>query len=390
MAIAFRSRRSRSKARRSRKLPMTSFRVDQHICWSTRLSFPLQEDHKLNQQDRQCLRVAIDVAGNLHASRHGSLPPLPTHMWRHVEKSHRQHQYATLRNWIVAQTRMETSLVRSLETLQQELSVLLNNLNSAKPVFKASTRDIYGDLKSLKEEFCSLRIDRKRREITVETEAIELENIYLGPFEICLCYADLGTDASPSYRVVALDPHPASSNDSVTHPHVQDEGVCEGEAYTSIRSAFQQGRIYDFFMIVAGLLRTYNSASPFVSLDDWNGISCADCGTSTCDDERWSCEKCDASLCDECHINCPDCDGAFCCECTTQCWSCEDRRCRSCIEVCSACLDEFCQSCLEENGKCEPCHEKKTKSNAPENSESKSTTDIEVHANRVGEVTVPA
>nr|ADY61379.1 hypothetical protein Plabr_3792 [Rubinisphaera brasiliensis DSM 5305] len=344
----------------------------------------------MDKQDRLILRVATDIADNLHLSRSSTVPNLPAHLWRQTEKFHRQQQHAAQRNWRAAHTSVNKNMVRSLEALQQELSATLNKLHADTPIFTAGIRDIYGDLKSLEREFTSLSIDRKRREITVETEVIELEGIYLGRFEICLNYSDAATDSPPSYRVVALDPNPASSNDSVTHPHVQDETVCEGEAYHPIRTALLQGRIYDFFVIVAGLLRTYNSASPFVSLSDWNGISCADCGTSTYDDERWSCEKCDAYLCDECHMHCPDCDGTYCCECTTRCQSCEDRRCRSCIEVCSACLDEFCQSCLEENGKCETCHEKETKANEPEHRKTESPTDTEIHAHRVGEVAVPA
>lgn len=344
----------------------------------------------MNKRNRLMLRVATDIAENLHLSHSNTVSNLPAHLWRQVEKFHRQQQHAVQRNWRAAQTIVNTNLVRSLEALQQELSAALNKLRSATPTFTFGVRDIYGDLKMLEREFVSLSIDRKRREITVQTEAIELEEIYLGPFEICLNYSDAAPDTSPSYRVVALDPNPASSNDSVTHPHVQDETVCEGDACHPIRTALAQGRIYDFFVIVAGLLRTYNPASPFVSLSDWNGISCADCGTSTYDDERWSCEKCDAYLCDECHINCSDCDGTYCCACTARCQSCEDRRCCSCIEICSACLDEICQSCLEENGKCESCHEKETKANEPENYKTESATDTEIHAHRVGEVAVPA
>ena len=66
--------------------------------------------------------------------------------------------------------------------------------------------------------------------------------------------------------MIAEDPHPAHSDDSVTHPHVQSEGVCEGDAKLPIRNALSQLRLLDFFQIVGSLLRTYNSGSPYVAL----------------------------------------------------------------------------------------------------------------------------
>ena len=56
------------------------------------------------------------------------------------------------------------------------------------------------------------------------------------------------------YRVVALDPHPAGSDESVTHPHVRDEQLCAGDAAAAIRSALAGGRICDFFLLVRSVL----------------------------------------------------------------------------------------------------------------------------------------
>ena len=89
-------------------------------------------------------------------------------------------------------------------------------------------------------------------------------------------------------------PIPLRSNEDVTHPHVSDEAVCEGDGRVPIRKALEQGRLLDFFVIVRNLLQTYNSGSPFVSLDDWEGIRCADCGASAGEDERWTCVKCES------------------------------------------------------------------------------------------------
>jgi hypothetical protein len=121
--------------------------------------------------------------------------------------------------------------------------------------------------------------------------------------------------------------NPAATNDSVTHPHVDGEALCEGEGRQPIRRALEQGRLLDFFVIIANLLRTYNSDSPYVSLSDWHGVECFDCGTTVCDDERWTCEKCDTTVCGECYSNCPECDGIFCDACVTRCEGCDENHC---------------------------------------------------------------
>ena len=146
--------------------------------------------------------------------------------------------------------------------------------------------DIYADLVALDEEFAEVSFDRRGQTISVTTEPIELEGVYLGPFEIRLDWSDLAEGHPGNYRVIAVDANPAAANESVTHPHVQDEAVCEGEGRQPIRKALEQGRLLDFFVIVANLLRTYNSDSPYVSLSDWHGVECADCGTTVSDDDR--------------------------------------------------------------------------------------------------------
>ncbi len=100
--------------------------------------------------------------------------------------------------------------------------------------------------------------------------------VYLGEFEIQLQLAGQGEshDHEELYRIVAVDPHPATSDESVTHPHVRDECLCAGEAGAAICSALTSGRICDFFLLVRSVLKEYNPKSPFVPLDKWNGICC--------------------------------------------------------------------------------------------------------------------
>ena len=81
----------------------------------------------------------------------------------------------------------------------------------------------------------------------------------LGPFEIRLDWGSL-SDPNP-YSVVALDPNSAASNDEVTHPHVKDEHLCEGEGHSAIRAALAECRLLDFFMLVSQVLHTYGQGS---------------------------------------------------------------------------------------------------------------------------------
>jgi len=143
----------------------------------------------------------------------------------------------------------------------------------------ATAEDIYRDILALHDEFEDVSWERRQQTLGARTEPIELEGVHLGEFGIRLDWGNLVNGHPENYCVVALDPHPASSNESVTHPHVQDKDVCEGDGRIPIRTALEQGRLMDFFLVVRNLLRTYNSGSPFVSLDEWYGANCSDCGS---------------------------------------------------------------------------------------------------------------
>jgi hypothetical protein len=88
-------------------------------------------------------------------------------------------------------------------------------------------------------------------------------------------------------RVIAKDPPPCESRENVTHPHVMDETLCEGHGRHAIRQAIAQGRLLDFFTLVANGLRTYNEESPFVALELWYGAACSDCGAVVDDEDRF-------------------------------------------------------------------------------------------------------
>jgi hypothetical protein len=218
-------------------------------------------------------------------------------------------------------------------------------------------RDIFADLKQAWDEFEEVDYDSKNRTLSVVTESIELEGVFLGDFEVQLHINRLGDiRRSVAFNVVALDPHPATASESVTHPHVKDERLCAGNATAAIDSALANGRICDFFMLVNSVLTHYNPDSPYVSLDNWEGIACHDCGYIVGNsDDLYFCPTCEQDFCGECSSYCHRCDESSCIGCLTTCEVCEDRYCSSCMTTCPDCGRDICKSCVDDEA-C-PCKE---------------------------------
>ncbi len=325
------------------------------------------ESQTMTQNERLLGRTAVAIHEQLlPRTSPGEYIELPIAAWQQCQVLHRKMRRSTQRGWQLAAERLQRDLRLAVGRLRDNLTELDRRLGpSNEESGRASINDIYADLVALHEEFEDVSVDRRKRAISVTTEAIELDGVYLGPFQIRLDWNDLSEGHPNNYRVIALDAHPAAANDSVTHPHVQDEAVCEGEGREPIRKALQQGRLLDFFMIVANLLRTYNSDGPFVSLADWHDVECADCGTMICEDERWTCENCAATVCGDCYDNCPGCDGNFCNECVTRCECCDENHCGDCIKPCSCCRAELCPNCLDKKER-ESNHDEETQEDRDE------------------------
>ncbi len=268
----------------------------------------------------------------------------------------RQLQVALARGWDAAAGK----LARRIALVARDLPMYAQNVEhlveARRTITVPSARCLLADLQQLKEEMDSLRYHHGQAVLAVSTEPITLEGTYLGPFEIQLFINSLARDEPHSaYEIVALDPHPASSNDIVTHPHVSDQRLCAGDATTPIGAALSSGRICDFFLLVRSVLTTYNGSSPYVSLDNWHGSSCHDCGyTVAGDDSRW-CTSCEHDFCSDCASYCGRCDETTCRECLTDCGVCDESVCFACVTRCPDCGDSICKTCLEA-GKC-PCHE---------------------------------
>jgi hypothetical protein len=250
----------------------------------------------------------------------------------------------------------------------------------------ATTREIYDDLAALETEFCRVTIDLNARELAVSTEPICLAGLPLGSFEIVLVWSRLAA-RSGAYSIAAVDARPSDADADVVHPHVRDGSLCEGDARPAILAALADGRILDFFTIVARTLATYNEHSAFVAVERWHGLSCSDCGASVDDDDASCCERCGQELCDGCVGSCQDCGQTACSECLARCVICSDGCCSGCLQACQRCrrrccgrclTDEICTTCVADQGELAPA--------LPRAGDAAAT----VHALCLGQVGVPA
>jgi len=308
--------------------------------------------------NRLFMRVALEIQEHLEHSLTTPIElTLPAAHWHRSEALLQLSQRASQAGFALASRRSRRELRSTLCQLRQELLAAEDRITESLLVsIRTSATEIYFDLLALQREFDNVKVDRPNNTLTVTTEPLELEDIYLGPFEISLKWQHPAQRVPLYYRVIAKDPHPSSSDPGITHPHVQHQSVCEGDGSAAITSALQQGRLLDFFTIVANLLRTYNASSPYVSLSSWNGVDCADCGVLASGDDSYRCDECETAICIACNRECTDWHRAMCSECVSSCTGCDESHCDSCLKTCRACNDEYCNNCLEEE-MCRGCHD---------------------------------
>lgn len=345
---------------------------------------------------KQLWRAASRIHHRLVSQDFVSQLKLPFEDWWHCDRLIRKRQRALRRGWKSAALKMERDLKTGVTQLIQQLTTLQGELSSDSSRQQiSSVRELYAELLALEDEFGELKLDLRAQTISVITEPIQLEAVYLGPFEIRLHYGNPNTDGSLHYRVIARDPNPAITNDSVTHPHVQSEVVCEGEGRLVIRRSLEQGRLFDFFTMVASLLRTYNPDSPYVALSEWDSVECTECADVITVQQQTRCENCEITLCTECAKDCSDCECPFCHECVTSCDFCHSYCCSSCLKQCIQCNADCCQRCLLENERCSDCDAEELEETEEELQEThasatNSVTATAVQPDCLGETVVPA
>jgi len=211
------------------------------------------------------------------------------------------------------------------------------------------------DLDQLQAEFGHIDFDKAASAISVATRPITLDDVYLGPFKIRLDLNKLSElFKNRPYYCIALEPNPAATSSDITHPHVSNDQLCEGDGSVTITASLQQGRICDFFSIVNNILNTYNPDSPHVALSDWDdGVPCYECGYVMGSEDSYYCEHCDREYCSECSMCCNWCEESVCLGCAADCGYCKETVCPKCLDKCPICGGDFCKRCIVKCSQCE-------------------------------------
>ena len=138
--------------------------------------------------NKSLLRLAVAIRAELdaHSSRR-RLIELPTSAWDRCALLVRQIRRAELRGWHLAAAELSMDLRYALPSVESQLAEIVRDLPPrAISETTARTSDIYHDLVALEDEFEEIDYDRNGGWLSVTTEPLELEGIYLGPFEIRL------------------------------------------------------------------------------------------------------------------------------------------------------------------------------------------------------------
>jgi hypothetical protein len=254
------------------------------------------------------------------------------------------------------------NLTLAVTTLKEELDGLLRGVTDR----IGELRNAYGassskfpdrcewikELRQLEDEFGKVEIRWSATVIGVVTEAIVLKGVNLGPFAIEFDWMHDGlSSGSRCFHVRSLQPNVPSGRDDVTHPHVQDDILCAGDAKESLDQAVAEGRLVDAFLMVQSVLTNYNPNSAYVSLQEWDGTQCAQCGRRVASSETYSCEHCECTLCDECAERCEGCDETRCGDCLSPCDICSARHCRGELHTTDA-NRAICPTCLVPCSRC--------------------------------------
>jgi hypothetical protein len=337
----------------------------------------------MKHEHRQLIRLAQAISESNRPRCEPARTRFPVNHWEEVLRLQERIEHALSRGWSAAARVLTRDLRNEIEGLERSLNGYLADLDVSAPESRfASAQEIFADLVALPGEFPEFDWDHKERTLTAVTAPISFDDVWLGPFAIELNWEGIYCPRHGCYRIIAQEPNPSSLDDDITHPHVQGEVLCEGEAAYAIRRSLSQGRLMDFFLLVRSVLATYSSTSPYVAIENWDGVRCEECDYTGAPFDLSRCARCDRRLCEGCCTSCSACESGCCYECRADCSVCEDLCCVDCLEPCSGCGCQVCPNCRDVNLKCEKCHEShESESHRP---------DAAIQPDRLGQAAVPA
>jgi hypothetical protein len=297
---------------------------------------------------RQAIRAAVKIREHLLGPAHSAQQAaLPQDAWEELGRTMRRLRYTERRNWQAASQSLLQDFDYTAGRLQREIELLRQNLaSSGTPKLVTTASEIAADLIALDDEFESVTLDLKERSATVLTASITLEDVYLGPFRVVLHWEQIGR--TRAYVVHAEEPNCPEDRDDVTHPHVQENHLCEGEGAAPIKASLNAGRLLDFFVLIRQILGTYNPESAHISLANWHGgVSCTSCDSTLPRDDYSTCERCVEPLCGSCSSGCDGCSRYVCNECSGDCAQCGNHFCLGCLTSPPGTYRLLCDTCLE-------------------------------------------
>ncbi len=306
---------------------------------------------------RPVVRAAVKIHEHLVGTAHRvELSHLHSYRWEQLVMTIDRLRTVQRNGWCAASRQLILDVDYTLHRMIRELEDFRTHLPVVPhPGRAASPGEIVADLAALATEFSDSRIELRERVISVRTAPIVLEGCYLGAFRIKLHWERIGREKA--YEVKAVDPNPPASASDVTHPHVRDDLLCEGEGSAAIKTALRTGRLLDFFVLVQQVLHTYNPESAHVLLSHWGGVTCRDCGCGLDSDEQSECDRCHRALCSDCLALCPGCDGYLCSGCSGQCSECRANCCENCLTSPADCDRLLCPTCLNKKEESEDAEE---------------------------------
>lgn len=275
-------------------------------------------------------------------------PEMPYHWellesyWQAVWKVLHRCDLATKHRLNLCLPFLRQDLLSTLSNLSTQISVLRSCYDTVE-LDELPIRHWYEEVTQLEDEFLQVSFDADEEKLRVVTPAITLLDVCLGAFAID--FRKEGRELSvSSFHIVALDPQPASKEEDVVHPHVKAGEICPGEGKVPIRAALESGRLADAFLLVLSILKTYNSRSAYVKLEEWHGLSCFDCSGFVSQEDSYLCHRCRVTLCQNCISSCTSCSETFCPQCVQGCSSCRSSCCEACLES-SEGSGRSCQNC---------------------------------------------
>ena len=201
---------------------------------------------------------------------------------------------------------------------------------------KAESADpILANLKTLLEE--TELLSEHPLQVRWTLREIELEGVWIGDIEVTINLEEFHVHAWN----LSFD---SDTKGGYQHPHVASDGHICWNGYDEDAHAYHaSGDFLALKDMIENMLRTYNSQSPYISLEDWqeDGETCGECGDRWPADDMAYSESFGESLCPNCRSWCERCDDCV----PYQHYSTEMEACKRCVEqdseVCALCLGLF-------------------------------------------------